>query len=200
MIKWILFDQARVQTYDIFTRKDIYSISDKQFSAGELESIFDLPEYKKFSVGAISEKDLISLFLEKTNLQLSIEEYIEIFKKGIEPIEGMKEILEKLYGKFHLATLINEGSEWASYKLDYSGFRKFFEINIISGDLGLAKPDPEFYKKSLEIIGANPEECIFIDDRKENCDASTKLGMKSIVFQNAEQLKKELTYFSITFD
>ena len=128
MIKWILFDQARVQTYDVFTRKDIYSINDKQFSAKELESIFYLSEYKKFSVGAINEKKLISRFLEKTNIQLSIEEYIEIFKKGIEPIEGMKEILENLYEKFYLATLINEGSEWANYKLDYSGFRKFFEI------------------------------------------------------------------------
>lgn len=197
MIKWILFDQARVQTYDVFSRKEFYSINGKQFSAKELESIFYIPEYRQFSIGKIDEKELISKFLNKMNFELSVDEYIELIKKGIEPIEGMREILEELAKKFNLATLINEGSEWANYKLDVTGFRKFFKENLISGDLGLSKPNPEIYHEALKKLNVKPEECIFIDDKMENCEVAIKLGIKSIIFKDANQLKKELASMSI---
>ena len=79
-------------------------------------------------------------------MDLDVEGYIEIFKKGIEAIEGMDKILEILSEKYFLATLINEGSEWANYKLDISGFGKYFKKRFISGDLNIAKPNPEIYK------------------------------------------------------
>jgi len=200
MIKWILFDQARVQTYDVFSRKDFYSIGGKQFPAKELESIFYIPEYSKFSVGEIDEIELISNFLQQKNIDLDVKNYIEVFKKGIETIEGIEEILKSLSEKFHLATLINEGSEWANYKLDVSGFRKFFKEHFISGDLKVAKPNPEIYQIALKKLNIKPEECIFIDDQKKNCEAAEKLGIKSIVFENSVQLKKELATFSINVD
>ncbi len=200
MIKWILFDQARVQTYDVFSRKDFYSIDGKQLPSKKLEFIFYIPEYKKFSVGEINETELISTFLQQKNIALDVKKFIEVFKKGIESIEGMKDILKSLSQKYFLATLINEGSEWANYKLDVSGFREFFKENFISGDLKVAKPNPEIYQIALKKLNIKPEECIFIDDQKKNCDAAEKLGIKSIVFENPIQLKKELATFSINID
>jgi HAD superfamily hydrolase (TIGR01509 family) len=94
-----------------------------------------------------------------------------------------------------LATIINEGSEWANYKLDISGFRKYFKENFISGDLGLEKPNPKIYYAALKRLNAKPEECIFIDDKEKNCEAAIKLGIKSIVFKGTTQLKKELASF-----
>lgn len=200
MIKWILFDQAGVQTHPVFSRKSHYSFNGRQFSAKELESIFYIPEYKKFSIGKISEKELISSFLEKNKMDVEVEDFIEIFKKGIEAIEGMEDILDSLSQKYSLATLINEGSPWAHYKLEISDFERFFKENFISGDLGVAKPDPEIYLIALKRIGVNPKECIFIDDQKKNCEAAEKLGIISIVFESPLQLKKELANFSIEIE
>ena len=145
----------------------------------------------------IDETELISIFLQQKNINLDVKKYVEIFKKGIESIEGMKEILKFLSEKYFLATLINEGSEWANYKLDISGFRIFFKENFISGDLKVAKPNSKIYKIALEKLNIKPEECIFIDDQTKNCEAAKKLGIKSIVFKNPTQLKKELARFSI---
>lgn len=195
MIKWILFDQARVQTYDVFSRKEVYSIEGKHFLAKELESIFHIPEYKKFTVGEIDEFELVSIFLQQKNLDLDVKNYIKLFKRGIEKIEGMNDILKSLSKKYFLATLINEGSQWANYKLDISGFRKFFKENFISGDLKVAKPNPEIYILALKKLNIKPEECIFIDDKKKNCEAAQKLGIKSIIFENPDQLKEELATF-----
>ena len=43
-----------------------------------------------------------------------------------------------------------------------------------------------------EEIDAKPEECVFIDDRVENIEGARKLGIHGIVFENKEQLKKDL--------
>lgn len=200
MINWIIFDQARVQTHDVFSRKDSYSINGKKFLAKDLEAIFFIPEYKKFSIGEIDEKELISIFLQQKNIDLDVKGYIEVFKKGIEPIEGMKSILESLSKNYQMATLINEGSEWANYKLNVSDFRKFFKKHFISGDLKVEKPNPEIYEIVLEKLNIKPEECIFVDDQTKNCIAAEKLGIKSIVFKNPVQLKKELVASSINID
>lgn len=198
MIKWILFDQAGVQTNMAFEKKNkIYKINGKLFSAKDLESVFYIPEYYRFMIGEICEKDLINKFLKRTKLQLSYNEYMDLFNKDIKPIKGMEKIILKLYNNYKLATIINEGSEWANYKLDISGFRKYFQKNFISGDLRLAKPQPEIYLHVLKKLNAKPEECIFIDDKKENCIAAIKLGIKSIIFKNTNQLKKELVKYNI---
>ncbi len=200
MIRWILFDQAGVQTQNIFSRTECYVIKGKKVLAKDLESIFYIPEYRQFSVGTISETELISSFLNKTYIDITIEEFIEIFKNDIRPIEGMDKILNMLSQNYSLATIINEGSEWANYKLDVSGFRKFFAYNFISGDLKIAKPAPEIYTTVLQQLNAKPEECLFIDDQKKNCEAAEKLGINSIVFDNSEQLVTDFVKFSINLE
>jgi len=200
MIKGILFDQTGVLTYGAFSRKDFYSIDGKQFPAKQLESIFYISEHRKFSIGEIDEIELISAFLKKNNLNLNIRKYIKAFKESIEVMEGMEKILKSLSKKYFLATLINEGTEWANYKLDASGFKKFFKENFISGNLRIAKPNPEIYKIALKKLKIKPEECIFIDDQKKNCESAEKLGIKSIIFENPIQLKKELATFSINIE
>ena len=44
----------------------------------------------------------------------------------------------------------------------------------------------------MDTYGLNPDECVFIDDRKVNVDAAKALGMHGIVFTSYEEAKKEL--------
>jgi putative hydrolase of the HAD superfamily len=48
------------------------------------------------------------------------------------------------------------------------------------------------FRIALEVTQRPPEECVFIDDRPLNLENPKKLGMKTIHFQNAEQLRAEL--------
>lgn len=192
MIKWILFDQAKVQTHNVFSNKSIFKINGKCFKTKDLEEIFYTKDYLLYSVGKISEKNLIKKYIQQKKLNITLSEYISLFKQGISPISGMDKILAKLNKKYFLAALINEGIEWADYKFEISDFKKYFKIIITSGHLKCAKPDLNFFKKSLKIINANPDECIFIDDQKINCEAAESIGIKSIVFTNSKQLIEDL--------
>lgn len=53
---------------------------------------------------------------------------------------------------------------------------------VVSSSVKLAKPDPAIYRLLLSKYHLKPEECVFIDDRKDNVDAAKTLGMSGIVY------------------
>jgi len=197
MFKWILFDQANVLTHHVFTTKDVYCNDHECFPAQNLEKIYYTKEHSDFELGKINSKELIAIFLRQNNLCLTVQGYAQLFKDSIEPIEGMREVVEALKPNFRLATLINEGTEWAEHKFNALGYKHLFEKNIISGDLGVAKPDEVYYQKALQTLNTEPSQCLFIDDQEKNVHGAEQLGIKSILFQNRNQLINELKQFSI---
>jgi HAD superfamily hydrolase (TIGR01509 family) len=61
---------------------------------------------------------------------------------------------------------------------------------VMSGEELIAKPDLRIYKILLERYGLKAEECIFIDDRKENIIAGEQVGIRGIIFEDCEQVKQ----------
>jgi len=121
-----------------------------------------------------------------------MEMFVEVFKQSLSPITGMDEVLQAVCNDFKLAVLTNEGLEWAQYKLDRTGYKDYFDKIIVSAEIGEIKPDKTFFEKSLRIIDALPEECIFIDDSQENCRAAEGINIRSIHFKSPEQLVSSL--------
>jgi putative hydrolase of the HAD superfamily len=58
--------------------------------------------------------------------------------------------------------------------------------------MGLAKPDPAFYSHILDQERCSPEQAVFIDDVQANVQAAETLGIRSLLFTGAEQLRKDL--------
>jgi 2-haloacid dehalogenase len=63
---------------------------------------------------------------------------------------------------------------------------------LISGQVGIVKPDREIFRIFLQRFGLEPGEIVFIDDSQANVDAARTLGIESIRFENAEQTRREL--------
>ena len=62
------------------------------------------------------------------------------------------------------------------------GVEDYFEHCFLSQKMHLAKPDARIYEEVIKQANINPEETLFIDDLKENCEAAEKLGIHT--FQN----------------
>jgi len=58
--------------------------------------------------------------------------------------------------------------------------------------LGLRKPDLAIYRRALDILGRPAERILFIDDREENAAGARVAGMKTIRFEGADPLRREL--------
>lgn len=67
-----------------------------------------------------------------------------------------------------------------------------FDQTYASCFMGVSKPDAAFWQIIMEAEKAEPSQCIFIDDKLENCQAAQRLGIKSIQFTDALTLAKQL--------
>lgn len=68
----------------------------------------------------------------------------------------------------------------------------YFDTTIVSALIGVNKPDPKIYQLALEASEVKTEECFFIDDLEHNLKPAEDLGMKTILYKDTEELKKDL--------
>lgn len=60
-----------------------------------------------------------------------------------------------------------------------------FDVQIYSCEIGTVKPEPEIYLECCRQLDCQPEEALFLDDKKVNTEGAKKVGMQSYVFQSA---------------
>ena len=99
-----------------------------------------------------------------------------------------------------LATINNEVLELNLYRLEHFGLRRYFPVFFSSCFLGLRKPDEAIYRLALQVTQEAPANCIFIDDREVNLECPRELGLKTILFQDAAQLRADLTEAGIELE
>lgn len=57
-----------------------------------------------------------------------------------------------------------------------------FDAQVISFEVGLAKPEPEIYRVVLDRLGTPPAASLFVDDRLENIETARELGIRTAHF------------------
>jgi 2-haloacid dehalogenase len=109
------------------------------------------------------------------------------------PIPGMealvREYKQRGYGVWGLTNWSAE--TFPLVRDDYPVF-KLLDGYVVSGEEKLLKPDARLYRVLLDRYGLKAEECVFIDDNPNNTAGAEAVGIKGIVFQGVEQLRKQL--------
>jgi HAD superfamily hydrolase (TIGR01509 family) len=121
-----------------------------------------------------------------------------------EEIEGstvdnqVVKIISKLSKKYQLGLISNAPSKLIRDMLAENNLEQYFEIIIVSSEVGIVKPNPEIFNLALQKLHADATESVFIDDNINHVEAAAKLGIRSIQFKSAEQLKVELLKLGVT--
>jgi 2-haloacid dehalogenase len=71
-------------------------------------------------------------------------------------------------------------------------FFDWFQDLVISGEVGVTKPDPRIFQLLLQQVARPAEQCLLIDDASANIAAAASLGFQTIQFHSPEQLAAEL--------
>lgn len=81
-----------------------------------------------------------------------------------------------------------------SWGFDYprDGWAELFDDVVISGEVGMRKPDPEIYLHASARLGVPPQACVFVDDLRPNVLAAARLGMVGIHHTSVESTADEL--------
>jgi putative hydrolase of the HAD superfamily len=71
-------------------------------------------------------------------------------------------------------------NSWGHRRYDRSRFDELFDAVVISGEVGLRKPDPAIYALGARSIGVEPDACVFVDDLPHNLEPARTLGMATV--------------------
>lgn len=123
-----------------------------------------------------------------------IEAYIGRWTEMLNgPIHGTVAVLEELHGRgVPLFALTNWSAEtWPLAQPSFPFLRRFRGI-LVSGQVGLIKPDPAIFRQLTEQFGLTAERCVFIDDSPANARAAEECGFHAHHFRGPEALRRFL--------
>lgn len=102
----------------------------------------------------------------------------------------VKEI--KAGGTYKLGLLTNIGKDWLDDFLPSVERQDLFDAEVLSGEVGITKPDVRIYEMLAQKLGVEPEECVMIDDLLPNIEGAKRAGMKAVIFGSNNQVKADL--------
>ena len=119
------------------------------------------------------------------------------------PIQGTVDLLSDLRRQgISLYALSNWSAETFPFALKRFEFLKWFEGIMLSGEVGLVKPDPKIYDLFLKTFAINPASAVYVDDLEPNVRSATAFGMHGILFTDPAALRTDLSragvHFSLT--
>jgi FMN phosphatase YigB (HAD superfamily) len=114
------------------------------------------------------------------------------------------ELLLKLKGRYNTCALSNINDvhlkcidKYIQTHFGRQGLASYFNTAYYSHEMGYRKPEEKIYKMLLEKENINPAETFFIDDRKENVEAATALGIQAFTLTERDNLVPFLTELGI---
>ena len=124
--------------------------------------------------GEMSEEDFEAEFGRRLGLE-SPERLIDSMFAGMKPVDSMVAAVRELRGAGIKTGLLS--NSWSTGHYDRGLLEELFDGVVISGEVGLHKPQPEIYRLAAERVGVAPEDCLFVDDLRENCEGAEAVGM-----------------------
>ncbi len=132
-------------------------------------------------------------FGERFGELLGIEERAGLVDRmfaGMRPDEEMLNALRRARAAGIRTGLISNSMGVGRY--DRSAFPELFDGVVISGEVGMHKPQAEIFLLGAERTGVEASDCVFVDDLRQNCEGAEAVGMTAILHRGAEHTVPEL--------
>jgi putative hydrolase of the HAD superfamily len=138
---------------------------------------------RRVETGDMSEHDFGDRFGELLGIERRVDLVERMFGR-VQPEQAMVEAVRRARLQGVRTGLISNSMGAGRY--DRSTFPDLFDGVVISGDEGIHKPQPEIFRLGAERVGLPPEECVFVDDLRENCAGAEAVGMTAVLHRGAD--------------
>jgi putative hydrolase of the HAD superfamily len=158
------------------------------------DAVFRHPDWIDLDRGTLSESVAIERFAARMGRPVAeMRDLMQHMKDSLTPMPDSIALLEELaqrnvplYGLSNMSAPI-----FALLKSRHEHWDRFRGI-VVSGGVGLVKPDAEIFHHLAKRYDLIPAETVFIDDHLPNIESAGRLGFRTIHFADAEQCRREL--------
>ncbi len=179
----LLVDYGGVLTTDIWSSFAEFCVS-RGLDPGAAKQLFrDHPEAVAELRGLETGEADTAGFEQRFGALLGTEPdgLIEGLFAGLRPSEPMLDVVRRARSAGIPTGLVSNSWAMDHYTEEVRGL---FDSVVISGEVGLHKPQPEIYLLAAEGIGAEPAACVFVDDLRENCEGAEAVGMTALLHRD----------------
>ena len=135
-------------------------------------------------VGAISEADYEPRLAAV--LGVAPEGLIDRLFGGMQPDEAMLDGVRAARRAGVRTGMLS--NSWGDDRYDRAQLEELFDAWVISGEVGLRKPDPAIYELVAERLGLAAAACVFVDDLPGNLKPAAALGMATVLHRGEAQV------------
>ena len=180
MIEAIIFDFGA-----IFINLNKEASMRKFLKAAKIDALDDkmILKNQRYEQGLINTEEFIDFYIEKLP-HLSRIEIVDLWNSILSDFpQSRLDFIKRLSAeaKYKLILLSNTNALHISWIKDnvpfYEEFKAQFDAFYLSHEIQLRKPNANIYEFVLNQNQLKPEDCLFIDDTKENTDAAAQLGI-----------------------
>ena len=146
-------------------------------------------DLRRVETGQIDEQAFGELVAARLGVA-DAEDIVNRLFAGMRPDYAMVEAVRRAKASGVRTGLVSNSIGAGRY--DRSQFPELFDGVVISAEEGMHKPQPEIFRLGAERIGLPPEDCVFVDDLRENCEGAEAVGMTAVLHRGAESTVPEL--------
>jgi putative hydrolase of the HAD superfamily len=146
-----------------------------------------------FQKGVISEEE----FWERMCSGLGVSKpkvpslWADAFKAAYVPREEIFSLAGGLCKKGYKTAFLSNTEEPAMQYFHQFGY-DMFDVLVFSCAEGTSKPERRIYELTIQRLGSEAEQSVFIDDKTEYINGAQKAGLNTILFESISQVKNEL--------
>jgi HAD superfamily hydrolase (TIGR01509 family) len=109
----------------------------------------------------------------------------ELYGERVELLDGFEGLVEDLRDRgVALAVVSSSPLDWIGIVLDRFGIRERFDAVVSGNEIeGPSKPEPEVYEIAAAEIGADPADCIAVEDSENGVEAANRAGITSVGYR-----------------
>lgn len=157
------------------------------------------PLLQRYESGKITSEDFARAVCELLDFELSHPEFHAAWADMFWLNEPVAKLVAELKNQGYTLVLGSNTNEMHAnhYQRQFREELAPFERLMFSHEVGHIKPNAEFYLACAQATGAEPADCIFIDDMPENVEGAKAAGLQSLLFVDEPTLRSDLRRLGI---
>lgn len=147
-----------------------------------------------FETGAVSQEDFTKAFAERlrqeSGVEVEAESLVDRLFGGLDLEESMFTAVERARAQGLKTGLLS--NSWGTSLYPRERLDPIFDVQVISGEVGLRKPDPAIFELTTDRLGLPAEACVFVDDHPGHLTSAAEAGMTTVLHRDPARTIAEL--------
>jgi epoxide hydrolase-like predicted phosphatase len=160
-----------------------------------MRSLVEMPaspllELERGRLGPDEFERLLAKRLREHGVAINTDGLLARMLEGLRDVSGDMVSLVRRARRHGLRTALLSNS-WGEHYPEHLWVGAFDAV-VISGRVGMRKPDPEIFLHTAQLLGLSPQECVLVDDFPANIDGAVATGMAGVLHRDYDGTVAEL--------